>query len=184
MKPLSVVLFYLSMSIVALLVAYWRGHLAGWVRFSSLPLDGAIGLGAGVGIVLLSRLSLKIEAIRRLSAEFSSILAGLTRGQVALFALSSGIGEEALFRGMLQPELGFVLATLLFASLHIGPGLRFLWWTAFALLVGAFFGWLAIWRQAIVAPVVAHIVVNYLNLGYLAEQGTKNGISESRDRGY
>ena len=48
----------------------------------------------------------------------------LRPGQAWVLALASGIGEEALFRGALQPVVGLWLATLLFALAHFVPGAK------------------------------------------------------------
>lgn len=51
---------------------------------------------------------------------------GLGTIQVVLFALligvGAGLGEETLFRGAVQPRLGIVVTSILFASLHVQYG--------------------------------------------------------------
>jgi membrane protease YdiL (CAAX protease family) len=50
----------------------------------------------------------------------NAVIAGqLTGAQALLLGLSAGIGEEISMRGALQPKLGLVLTSLLFAGLHI-----------------------------------------------------------------
>ncbi|HEY2954692.1 MAG TPA: CPBP family intramembrane glutamic endopeptidase [Candidatus Eisenbacteria bacterium] len=52
--------------------------------------------------------------------EFNQALAGgLSHAQAVMLGLSAGIGEEITMRGALQPRLGLVLTSLLFASLHV-----------------------------------------------------------------
>jgi hypothetical protein len=48
-----------------------------------------------------------------------SLASGLGMGRVLLLGASAGIGEEITLRGALQPKLGLVMTSLLFASLHI-----------------------------------------------------------------
>ena len=49
----------------------------------------------------------------------NALIAGqLTGPQALLLGLSAGIGEEISMRGALQPKLGLVLTSLLFAGLH------------------------------------------------------------------
>jgi hypothetical protein len=51
---------------------------------------------------------------------FNEALAGgLSGTQAVLLGMSAGIGEEITMRGALQPRLGLVLTSLLFASLHV-----------------------------------------------------------------
>lgn len=47
------------------------------------------------------------------------IASGLGVGKIALLGVSAGVGEEITLRGALQPRLGLVLTSLLFASLHL-----------------------------------------------------------------
>ncbi|MCS5634940.1 MAG: CPBP family intramembrane metalloprotease, partial [Myxococcota bacterium] len=84
-----------------------------------------------------------------------------------LLAFASGIAEEMFFRGALQPRVGLVAASVLFALLHFLPR-RALWpWTVFALAAGLLFGGLFQWTGNLIAPVTAHIVVNAVNLPVL-----------------
>jgi hypothetical protein len=48
-----------------------------------------------------------------------AIAGHLSRPQALMVGLSAGIGEEITLRGALQPKLGLVLTSLLFASLHV-----------------------------------------------------------------
>jgi len=64
--------------------------------------------------------------------DFNEALAGgLSGWQAVVLGMSAGIGEEITMRGALQPRLGLVLTSMLFASLHIqyswyGMGVIFL----------------------------------------------------------
>jgi membrane protease YdiL (CAAX protease family) len=52
--------------------------------------------------------------------DFNQALAGgLSPMQAVLLGMSAGIGEEITMRGALQPRLGLLLTSLLFASLHV-----------------------------------------------------------------
>ena len=101
-------------------------------------------------------------------------------------AVYSSVGEEALFRGWLQPFLiarlaadplapglgaiaGGILATsLIFGVLHFPMVKELRPWTAFAVIAGLLFGALAAWSGSLLAPVVAHLLINWLNLRRLA----------------
>jgi len=84
-----------------------------------------------------------------------------------ILALASSIGEELLFRGALLPWLGVWLQAAVFALLHIGPGRRFLPWTASAFGLGLAFGALASWTGNLGGPIAAHFMINFLNLRYI-----------------
>ncbi len=128
-----------------------------------------IGLGVGLLLVVLSRWWTRRTAAGATLAEaLAALVRGLPLGAVALLALASGVGEEMLFRGALQPQVGVVAATLLFGAAHYlpRPGLRI--WAVFALLAGALFGLLFEWTGSLAAPAAAHVTVNALNLHHLA----------------
>jgi membrane protease YdiL (CAAX protease family) len=93
-------------------------------------------------------------------------------GQFALVALLAGVGEELLFRGVLQsvlsrwttPIAGLVITALLFALAHALSKLYFL----LALIIGLCFGWLVFQYDDLVAPMVAHSLYDFVALLYLA----------------
>ena len=48
-----------------------------------------------------------------------SIAAGLGPARIALLGVSAGVGEEITLRGALQPKMGLVMTSLVFAALHL-----------------------------------------------------------------
>lgn len=63
---------------------------------------------------------------------FTTALAGVMGpGLMLLLGLSAGIGEEITLRGALQPKLGIVLTSLLFAALHV----QYSWYGMLSILV-------------------------------------------------
>ncbi|HSL82217.1 MAG TPA: CPBP family glutamic-type intramembrane protease [Thermoanaerobaculia bacterium] len=132
-------------------------------------LDLLWGAGAGaalLGLWLAGRAVLPLA--RELERAIGSILEGLSPSDAFALAVISGFAEELFFRGAVQGAWGVVAATVLFTLLHTGPGRPFLLWTAFALVAGAAFGALALYRGNLLAPIVAHVVVNAVNLTRLA----------------
>ena len=56
----------------------------------------------------------------KLDHQVTELLArAMTPGRIVLLGLSAGVGEEITLRGGLQPRLGIVLTSLLFAALHV-----------------------------------------------------------------
>lgn len=99
--------------------------------------------------------------MRRISDELAPALVdGTDRSSLVLISLFSGIGEEMLFRGTVQPEFGLVVAALAFGLVHIGPDRRYLLWTAWAVLAGFLFGFLYEISGGLLAPVIAHATHN------------------------
>lgn len=76
-----------------------------------------------------------------------------------ILAISTGIGEELLFRGALQPIFGNVLTSLFFASIHtqylLTPAIIVIF------IVSLGFGWLRS-RYNTTAAMMAHFVYNFM----------------------
>jgi membrane protease YdiL (CAAX protease family) len=134
-------------------------------------LDLVAGAAAGIALHgswrVLEHFS---HTARGLGEELKLRLGPIDKSEVMALALLSGFAEEFLFRGAVQGSWGFWIATLLFAGLHIGPGPTLRLWGAFALVAGASFGGLMVWRGNLMAPVMAHVVVNALGLWHIAKQ--------------
>jgi hypothetical protein len=128
----------------------------------------AAGLGAGAALVVLSRAwTARSEAGRALAAELARVLGPLSTGRALAFAAASGLAEESLFRGALQPQVGGLAATLIFAAAHFVPAPKLRVWSLFALLAGAVFGALFAVTGDLLAPALAHALVNAVNLRWL-----------------
>lgn len=192
---------YIGMLLLAAALGRWLGvpslftapptHLRLWV-----PLAAAVA-----SALLVVELGRRLEGVpwyREMGLTLKRMLTshdllGPTRPLDAstafVVALYSSVGEEALFRGVVQPwlaagaaarldlpvdaalpsTLGVVGATLVFTLLHppILPELRP--WTAFALVVGLVFGGLAAVSGSLLAPIVCHLLINWLNMLRLAK---------------
>ena len=126
-------------------------------------LVGSISACATVSLgVLLYRL---LPVLRTFSDELAPHLVDGARWRdLVLVSVLSGVGEEALFRGALQPIFGIVAASLLFGVLHVGPDRRYLVWTVWAVVAGFLFGFLYSWTGGLLAPVTAHVLHNAATL--------------------
>lgn len=95
--------------------------------------------------------------------------------QFGFVALLAGVGEELLFRGVVQwklgewfsPAIGLVLASLLFGAAHALSKLYFI----LATVIGLYLGWFAMYFGEIVTPIVAHALYDFLALVYLSRAG-------------
>lgn len=164
--------FYLA---IALAGGFWIGLRIGVLPLSLFfDLHGwwiDLGLGAAAGGLLLAlwRLALaRLPGARELEGHLAHLLAGLTRSEALGLAAISGFAEELFFRGAVQGAFGWLAASLLFACLHSGPGRSFRLWTLFAGVAGLAFGGLMAWRGNLLAPAVAHVLVNAVNLRRLS----------------
>jgi len=127
------------------------------------------GTGFGVLVALLSRWSSRRLAwARRMNQAFAASLGSLTAGQILLLALLSSLGEEAFFRGAMQPAAGIWLTSLAFGAVHV-PLERSLWpWPLMAFGVGLALGGLFVQFGTLAGPVAAHFTINLLNLWLIA----------------
>ena len=91
--------------------------------------------------------------------------ASLGPASVVLFALlvgvSAGLGEETLFRGAVQPKLGILATSVLFASMHVQYGPSLLLGYVFLLSIG-----LGVLRERVntTASFLAHASFNSLTI--------------------
>ena len=109
------------------------------------------------------------------------LFAPCTLFDLALIALLAGLGEEMLFRGILQPALGrwlgpwpgLVLASVLFGLLHPITGT----YVVLAALIGAYLGYLFDLRQNLLVVIVAHALYDFVVLACLVRQtpGSETG---------
>jgi uncharacterized protein len=177
MRALGIIkisLFYLAIFGVALAAIAAKSDLRGLYpapTWSAWLAGLGLGLGVGLAVVGFTRLSSRwFRWAARLSEEFRGLLGELNAREALVVALLSSIGEETLFRGLLQPALGLWLGSAVFGLLHVGPNPRFLPWTVMAFFAGLIFGGLCLWTGNLLAATVAHTTINFLNLCFLAER--------------
>jgi hypothetical protein len=139
------------------------------------PLRAALaGVLAAAIVVLASRqLTLRTRIGEQLARSLAAALGPLTFAECWLLAGVSGIAEEAFFRGALQPQVGLLAASLLFAAAHFVPRRELLPWTGFALAAGLLLGWLFDATGSLIAPIVAHAGINGVNLRLLSQRGLR-----------
>jgi membrane protease YdiL (CAAX protease family) len=139
----------------------------------------AKGLGLGVAvaaaIVVVSRvLDALLPIARRAGEDLYEILGPLGPGEIVFLAVASGVVEETLFRGAVQPLLGLWWTTAVFAVAHTVPkkGLV-VFLPVFAAVAGLAMGWLREETGGVAAPALAHALVNGTNLAWLQGRGRR-----------
>ena len=172
-RPALVMVVYLGLGAAALGWGSLRGHPNVWHLPGGDPavFTGILsGLAAGLLIVFASRMALyRFDWARSLHRELRHLLFPLTDIEIVVLAGASSVGEEMFFRGALLPAIGLLGSSAIFALLHIGPKARHLPWTISSFVVGLLFGAMFMWTGDLTGPVVAHFLVNFLNLRYLAQ---------------
>lgn len=144
--PLAAAVLRGLVATIPMLVIFW------WLVTSKLP--------------MLQQLREQVEWLVREMFPGGSVM------QFAMVAALAGVGEELLFRGALQtklgawttPAVGLLLTSFLFGLAHALSKLYF----AFAIVVGAFLGWLALEYHDLVAPMIAHGLYDFLALAYIS----------------
>ncbi len=96
-----------------------------------------------------------------------------------VIALIPAVGEELMFRGLIQrgltkywhPQVAIWVTAIIFSAVHLDFAGFFP-----RLLLGAFFGYLLLWSGNILFPMAAHFLNNFLSLliAYLAPESILN----------
>ena len=157
------------------LAAWWGGRAVGvHLQWGNPARDAALGAAAAVGLGLVNywlltraRANWLVDGVRAVYHQTVLPLFGRL-GPVSAIAIgaAAGIGEELLFRGLLQPLLGLAAASVLFGAAHVG-GVRMLPFGVWATGMGVVMGTLAIATGGLTAPIVAHGLYDMLALEYI-----------------
>ncbi|HET9953601.1 MAG TPA: type II CAAX endopeptidase family protein [Polyangiaceae bacterium] len=128
----------------------------------------ALGVALGALVVFATRKLVDRAAwARELARALRPFARGLSGTGILLLALFSSLGEELLFRGLLQPSLGLWFQALLFGVLHQVSGPSRWAWVTWAGLVGLLFGMIFAATGSLLGPIAAHALINGLNLNFL-----------------
>jgi membrane protease YdiL (CAAX protease family) len=172
-----------GLALMGLLLAGLFGiPLREYIPLQGKPLWSAVARGVLVTLPMLAIFFLLVHlpwaSLRQLRQQVESLIremfpaAGIS--QFALIAVLAGVGEELLFRGVLQtllvgwttPMLGLAIGSLLFGAAHALSKLYFF----LATLIGVVFGWMVLHYHDLVAPMVAHGLYDFVALVYLARR--------------
>jgi membrane protease YdiL (CAAX protease family) len=175
MSPRRVLVFALATQGLLIVIAAGASRVMRLSPVWGRPMrDFAIGLVAAALLAaanywLLARApdSWIVKGIRAVYDEMLiPLFARLDRLGIVVIGAAAGLGEEWLFRGVLQPVLGFWLTSLLFGLAHVG-GIRMLPFGVWATGMGLVMGGLAVATGGLIAPIVAHGVYDMLALEYI-----------------
>jgi len=164
---------------LALFLGWWLGQNP-LSRFTWDPIDALWGALATVPLALLFLLMLRwpIGPLARIKDfcedEFAPLLAGSSWSDMALIAISAGVGEEMLFRGVLQASLanwlgigwGLTLASLFFGMLHPIS----LPYVVVTIGVGFYLGLCFVFTGNLLAVMVTHALYDFALMAYLLKR--------------
>jgi membrane protease YdiL (CAAX protease family) len=170
-----------GLALVALALAWLFGvSVRDLIPPTGSPLVAAIFRGVVVALAMLVVFFWMVHssraALRELRQQVESLIGQMfpagTVSQFGLVALLAGVGEELLFRGVIQtllgqwttPVAGLLITSILFALAHALSKLYFL----LALIIGLCFGWLVYRYNDLVAPMLAHSMYDFVALLYLS----------------
>lgn len=175
-------LFYALMLGAALgAAAFWPAVVGiPWVLPDRVMPDVVLGLLAGGAVVAASWASVRWTASgQRLADLLGRTLRGMPAWGSLPLALAAGVAEEAVFRGTLWTAIeaaagsyaAWIVTSVVFGLVHgmFRPGLRT--WSAFALATGVLLGGLRLATGGILAAVVAHALVDAVNLPLVRRAG-------------
>ena len=177
---LAAVLFEGGLAAIALAGGWLTGHsVLAEVRLDLR--DALVGLAATVPLIvaLLAVVRVPWRPLRRLVALIEEVVVPLFERcrtlDFALIALVAGVGEELLFRGLVQGWLDThwgTPAALLLASLLFGAAHAVTWtYAVYATLVGVYLGWLWLATGNLLVPAIVHAAYDFVALVYLARRG-------------
>jgi membrane protease YdiL (CAAX protease family) len=148
-----------------------------WTQFGDAPINALWGLLASLPMLLGLVLSVRypvgpLRPLRDLTQELVvPMFRNCSMADMAIIAVLAGVGEELLFRGVVQeaiahrfgPIVGLAAASVLFGLMH--PLSRD--YAVLTGLVGVYLGGLFLATGSLVAPIVTHAVYDFVALVYL-----------------
>ena len=130
---------------------------------------GAIGLGIGLGVALLSSVIYEIWESYRIAAQeyLEMVLKPLETVDLIWLGLLPGLSEEMLFRGVALSALGMngialIVTSVVFGALHMASA-KHLSYTVWAIAVGMMLGAITMYTGNLLSAIVAHVVTNSLS---------------------
>ena len=143
---------------------HWDLAGLGWGIAACVPLLAGMFILRGLRSGPLGRLNRVVDQF------VVPLFAKCTLLDFALISIVGGLGEELLFRGLIQAALqlagaaaGIAIASLLFGLAHIITPT----YAVLAALIGVYLGWVWIAADNLLAPIVAHALYDFAALVYL-----------------
>lgn len=144
-----------------------RGGWQGMIDYFGLGAPGRpmlLGLALGVGLVialLIVGLIMQLLGTGGENAAIGPIQAIMTLPLALAISVSAAVGEEILFRGVIQKHIGVVAQAIVFGLLHAYQGVYGIIVTA---LLALLFGYIVKYRRTLWIPIVAHFTFDFIQL--------------------
>lgn len=175
MSPRRVLVIALATQVGLIALAWWAARALDLPpRWGSPARDALIGGVVALALGVINHLLLTrapsnwvTNGVRGVYREtIVPLFRGLSPAGAVVIGSAAGIGEEWVFRGIVQPLTGLVVASVLFGLAHVGS-VRMLAFGVWASVMGAILGSLAILTGGLTAPMVAHGLYDILALEYI-----------------
>ena len=156
------------------LAAVW-GHLRDIPWWTAMHLGPQALLGLPLGVLLLATNATVLHLTHRFGPSGAHLLVDellvpmvrpLGLVHMVLISIASGLCEEALFRGVVQAEVGVLLASLIFGMLHV-PERRYLLGGVQSVFSGAWLGLLYAATGDLALVAVSHAANNLAGMIWL-----------------
>jgi uncharacterized protein len=156
----------------------WLLHHRPLDRFVWSGPDAAWGVVATIPLILMFLVIMwwpigPLSGIRKFwDTEVAPLLAKSSWSEIALISISAGVGEEMLFRGVLQASFsswcgsetwGLTLTSVLFGLLHPIS----IPYVVFTCIIGFYLGTVWIFSGNLLTVMVVHALYDFAALGYL-----------------
>lgn len=168
------------------LAAWWLGNWWGYPPADALQLSwAAAGWGLAAVLPMLALMAWversRWKPWRHLMAvvrrQIAPLFVDCSYLDLALISALAGLGEEAMFRGVLQPAIAswtgvlpaLVITSVLFGVVHLVTPGYFLLATA----MGGYLGYLALATENLFAPILAHALYDFLALAHLVRRARR-----------
>lgn len=160
------------------LMERWTGPMVLWKQvLFGLPAGLIAGLAAK-GVIALPFMKQERLRYSRMLGSFK-----LNLSEILFISMCAGVGEELLFRGVLQVHFGIVLTAFIFVAIHgyLNPknwriSIYGAFMTAVVIGFGAMTEWIGIW-----SAVVAHFLVDVLLFSDLRKREPKMATQEGEN---
>lgn len=145
-----------------------------------------VSVGGGLSVAALTifltrALLTRVPGGKALEASFRPSLRGLPARLLLVAAVGAGVGEELFFRGFVDATAGIVVSSVLFGLVHQVRGPGRIPFMISAALFGATLALLYRATGSLAGPLVAHVLVNYLNALHLREDASPaEGVARRR----
>jgi membrane protease YdiL (CAAX protease family) len=177
---LLAIVFESGLGLVALGLGWCLG-VPVWERLGWNSREALGGLAVSIPMLLVFGACLRwpigpLARIKQVAEEMIQAMFGSASiADLALVSLAAGIGEEMLFRGLVQQGLtdhlsfwpALALASILFGLMHpITPT-----YVLLAGLMGAYMGWIYHGTKSLLVVIVAHAFYDFVALAYVCRHG-------------